>query len=278
MADHAPERPTPTLVQAGEIRLAVAEQGAGAALLLVAGGFMDMDQWEAQVAAFGGDYRVIRFDPRGVGQSDKPAGGYTVDQLTADTAALIEALGVGPCVVFGTSLGGVVALELALTRPELVRGLIVAATPAGAKGEPTPPETQMAMFRGAALPMEQAAAALQDLLFASGYHDDHPELLEAAIAKRRDYPAPPLALMGPLQSVLAYDPLDRLGELSCPTLILHGEDDLIVPVGNATILGEHIAGARVVTVPHAGHALVIEAAEAVNEAVGEFLAALQPAS
>ncbi len=262
------------LVEAGEIELACEEAGDGDAVILIAGGFMDMDQWAHQFDALAATHRVIRFDQRGVGKSSMPVAGYSIDQFALDTATLIEKLDAAPAVLFGSSLGGLVAIEIALNRPELVRGLILAATPAGIKGEPIPSETQMTMLRGVALPLEQAAAALQDVLFGSDYHDEHPELLESVIEKRRDYPSPPLALMGPLQSALIYDPLEKLAALECPALILLGEDDRIVPVGNAAILGDAIPNSTVVTVPDAGHALVIEAAEPVNAAVADFLATL----
>ncbi len=267
------------LAEAGEVTLAYEETGpagspSGDALILIAGGFMDMDQWHLQTGALSANRRVIAFDQRGNGQSSMPPGGYTVQQFAADTIALIETLNAAPCILFGNSIGGLVALEIAMTKPELLHGLICAACPVGLKGEPMPPETQMTMLRGAALPMDQATAALMDILFETDYPDAHPELLDAAVEKRRTYPSPPLSLMGPLQSALAYDALDQLKELSLPTLILHGDKDRIVPVGNAGILGDTIPTATVTTVPGVGHALVVEAADPVNEAVTAFLAAL----
>jgi 3-oxoadipate enol-lactonase len=266
------------IAEAGEVSLAYEETGpdapTGEALILIAGGFMDMDQWQLQAHALSSDRRVIRFDQRGNGQSAMPTGGYDIQQFAADTIALIETLNAAPCALFGNSIGGLVALEVAVTKPELVRGLILAATPVGLKGEPMPPETQMTMLRGAALPMEQATAALMDILFETDYPDEHPELLDAAVDKRRAYPAPPLSLMGPLQSALGYDGLEQLKAITLPTLILHGDEDRIVPVGNATLLGDTIPNATVTTIPGVGHALVVEAADAVNEAATVFLATL----
>lgn len=262
------------LVEANEVTLAVEQTGEGDPLLLVAGGFLDMDQWLYQFDALADGRRVIRFDQRGAGQSSMTVGGYSIQQFALDTIALIEQLAATPCVLFGSSVGGLVGIEVAITRPELLSGLIIASTPAGVKGEPTPPETQMAMLRGAALPMEQAAAALQDILFATDFHDEHPDMLDEAVEKRREYPAPPLALMGPLQSTLIYDPLEALAGFDKPVLILQGESDRIVPPGNAAILEAALPNAKTVTFPDMGHALVIEANEAVNAAVNEFLSEL----
>ena len=282
-------------VRAGAIRLSYEEMRSDAAggvsmeaggepgrpLVLVAGGMMDMDQWEEQ-RALGGARRLIRFDQRGTGESDGPAAGYTIEEMAADTLALGEALGATPCVLFGNSLGGLVALEAALQAFEApgapygaqVRGLILAATSAGVSGTPTPAAAQTAMFQAASLPLEEAARALQPLLFETDLPRRQPRLLERAVAKRRAHTAPLIATMGPLQSAAAYDPLPRLGGLTCPTLILHGEADRLVPVENARLLGDRIAGARVVTVAGAGQALVLEAAARVNAEVAAFLVGL----
>ncbi len=248
------------LVRAGEVELSVEQRGDGEAVVLVAGGFMDMDQWEAQMEALGGPYRVIRFDHRGVGESEKPTEGYSIEQLAADTAALIGALDAGPCVLWGNSLGGLVALEVALRFPEAVRALVLSASSAGAKGAPTPQATQNAMFAGAALPVEQVAEALMHVLFATSYPSEHP--------------GPMIASMGPLQSAMKYEPLGRLGDLAAPALILHGEEDRLIPVENARMLGEAITNAEVVIVERAGHAVVVEAADAVNAAVEGFISGL----
>ena len=258
-------------IAAGAVRLAYEERGAGEAVLLVSGGAMDMDQWEAQMSDLSGERRVIRFDQRGVGASEGPTEGYTIEQLARDTLALARALEAVPCVLFGNSLGGSVALEAALQAPESVRALVLAATSAGPAGPPMPAATQTAMFRGASLPVAEAAAVLEGVIFASDYPSRHPRSLQRAIAKRQANTAPLIATLGPLQSAAAYNPLSRLGALSMPVLILHGEADEMVPVGNAAMLGERIAGSRVVTVPGAGHGLVLEAAAVVNAAVLEFL-------
>ena len=259
-------------VAAGTVRLAYEERGSGDAVALVSGGVMDMDQWGEQLAALSAGRRVIRFDQRGVGESDGPPQGYTIEQMATDTLALVRALTATPAVLFGNSIGGSIALAAALQAPREVRALILAATSAGPAGPPMPAETQTAMFRGSALPLEEAAAVLQEVVFATDFASLHPEGLQRAIAKREASTAPLIATLGPLQSATAYNPLPRLGELSMPVLILHGERDRMVPGENATLLAERSGTARVVTVPEAGHGRVMESAEAVNEAVSGFLA------
>ncbi len=263
-----------TQVTAGDINLSCAERGAGDPVVLVAGGYLEMEQWEPLVELLSVDHRVIWFDQRGVGASEKATTGYTIEQLAADTANLIEALEAWPCALFGSSLGGLVAIEVALRHGSQVRALILAATAAGARGAPTPRETQAAMFRGAAHALEEVVAALMEVLFASDYCGRHPEMAERAVAKRREQPGPAIATLGPLQSALRYDPLERLAGLETPTLVLHGSEDRLVPVGNARILSEAMPQATRIVVPGAGHAVVTEAAERVHEAVRAFLSSV----
>jgi len=272
MSDSPP--PTASTVADGALRLACEERGRGDALVLVAGGAMDMDQWAAQIDAFAPAHRVIRFDQRGVGHSDGPPTGYTIQQMATDTLALITTLNAAPCVLFGTSLGGSVALEAALQSPTSLRGLVLAATSAGPTGPQMAPDTQTAMFRASALPLQEAAEAAQDFVFASDYPRRHPDVLQRAIAKRESNTGPLIATLGPLQSLAAYHPLPRLATLTVPTLILHGAEDRMVPSGNADLLAQHIPHATLTLVPNAGHGLVMESADTVNAAVRDFIDSL----
>ena len=110
----------------------------------------------------------------GIGESDAPTEGYTVDQFSEDAVNLIRALDAGPAVLVGNSLGGTVAMGAAFLAPELVRGIVTCSTSAGPSGPPTPPETMQYMMRGASLPVPQAAAAMMDILFATDFIDEHP--------------------------------------------------------------------------------------------------------
>ena len=252
-----------------DLSLEVVEQGDGPLVLLIAGGFMDMDQWAPVADSLPDTFRVVRYDQRGIGESDQPTEGYTVDQFAEDAINLIRTLGAGPAVLVGNSLGGTVAMAVAFAAPELVRGLVVCAASAGPSGPPTPPETMQYMMRGAQLPVPQAAAAMMDILFATDFIDEHPQMLDAAVEKRSKG-APMIATLGPLQSALIFDPIGRLKSLDAPTLIMHGEEDVLVLPEHAQLLVE-AANAEVQVVANAGHALIVEQSDAVAEAIAHFL-------
>jgi len=253
-----------------DLTLDTAEQGDGPLVLMIAGGFMDMDQWALVADALPDSYRVVRYDQRGIGQSDQPTEGYTVDQFAEDAINLIRTLDAGPAVLVGNSLGGTVAMAVAFAAPELVRGLVICSASAGPAGPPTPPETMQYMMRSASLPVPQAAAAMMDILFATDFIDEHPEMLDAAVEKRSQG-SPMIATLGPLQSALAFDPLERLKSMDLPTLILHGEDDVLVLSDHAQMLADAAPGAEVQLVADSGHALVVEQSAAVAEAISAFL-------
>ncbi len=251
------------------LSLDVAEQGDGPLVILIAGGLMDMAQWVPVADALSGSYRVVRYDQRGIGKSDQPTEGYTVEQFAEDAANLIRALDAGPAVLVGNSLGGTVAMATAFAEPGLVRGLVTCATSAGPTGPPTPSESMQHMMRGAQLPVAQAAAAMMHILFATDFIDEHPDMLDEAVEKRSQG-APMIATLGPLQSALTFDPTERLKSLDVPMLVLHGADDLLVLPEHAQLLAES-AGAEAILTPNAGHALVVEQSEAVVDALTTFL-------
>ena len=255
------------------LSLDVADQGDGPLLILIAGGMMDMDQWAQVADALSDSHRVVRYDQRGIGESDQPTEGYTVDQFAEDAVNLIRALDSGPAVLIGNSLGGTVAMGAAFLAPELVRGIVTCSTSAGPTGPPTPPETMQYMMRGAQLPVPQAAAAMMDILFATDFIDEHPDMLDDAVEKRSKG-APMIATLGPLQSALIFDPIERLKTLGIPMLVLHGEEDVLVLPDHAQLLAD-AAGADSRLIASAGHALVVEQSDAVVEALSSFLADLE---
>ena len=263
-----------TLIQAGDIRLAIETRGSGDPILLVSGGVLDMDQWDAQMEALSDIYRVIRFDQRGVGASDKADDGYTLAQFTQDTLALMETLDLAPCVLFGSSLGALVALEVAARQPQRVRTLVLSATPGGREDTPIPGETQAQMLAGASLPLELAIAALLSVLFSGDYPQTHPGMVTRAVEKRRLHVPQTLAALGPIQSPAQYDAQARAETVHTPTLLIHGEEDLLSPLANARSLAAHLESAQLVTLADAGHAVVVEAAEAVTAAVQKFPSSL----
>ena len=252
--------------------------GQGRPLLLIAGLGYGLWMWHKMVPHLAQQCQVIAFDNRGAGQTDKPAGPYNVAMLAADSAGLLDALGIGPVAIMGHSMGGFVAQELALTRPDLMDRLILSATNFGGPNHiPVTPEAMAAIMDRDGDPIDVVRRGIA-VACAPGFLAAHPDTVQELIDYRFTNPVPPAAYqaqtavgLGLLTAEAAFEArLDTIGE---PTLILFGEHDRVVPVGNAHLLVARIRRTTVKLLPGAGHMFPIETPASAAEAVTTFLAA-----
>jgi pimeloyl-ACP methyl ester carboxylesterase len=159
---------------------------------------------------------VLAFDNRGSGRTDKPDAPYTIPMMASDTAGLMNAVGMSDATVLGISMGGRVALDLALNHPDRVARLILVSTRASARAQGSTTRFDL-------------LGTLSGVLF------------------RGKYPQPRSAFGRQQQASRAYDCMDRLGEIHVPTTILHGRKDRIVPIQEAESMHGAIAGSRMET-------------------------------
>ncbi len=266
----------PTL-QSNGITLAYEVAGAGEPLLLISGVGYGGWFWHKIVPGLAARYRVITFDNRGAGGSDKPAGPYTVPMLAADAAGLLDALDVKSAHVLGHSLGGFIAQELALTRPALVRKLILASTNhGGLKVIPITPEAMKVLTDRSGDPLDLIRRGMA-IAAAPGFAERSPEVVQELIQYRLTNPVPPAqytaqVMAGAGMSALSDTQVaERLAALRMPTLILFGEADNVVPPGNAPLMAEKLPDARITLLPNTGHIFAIEDPAATVRALVEFL-------
>jgi 3-oxoadipate enol-lactonase len=214
-------------------------------------------------------YRTIAPDNRGVGQSEIPAGPYPIALMASDALAVLDAAGRERAHVFGISMGGMIAQELALQNPKRVRSLILGCTACGGPNavRARPEVNQMLMAR-AKMTREQAAEAAIPFI----YDPETPrEKIDEDLAVRRPWFAHPDAYSAQLQGILAWEAYSRLQAIAAPTLVIHGEADQLVPPGNGELIAQRIPGAKLVLIPHAGHIFTTDQPEASHEAILEFL-------
>ena len=249
--------------------------GQGFPLVLIRGLGSNMEHWYEQVPAFSREHQVITFNNRGIGRSSAPDLPWSIKQMAGDAAALIKAAAGGRAHVLGISMGGMIAQELALAWPQRVASLVLTATHCGGAHKVMPTAETMELF---AKLVEGSTLAEQmegrKALFSLETLDHHPEVLERYTQVAAAYAAPPEVMHGQWQAIQEFDTYDRLPMISAPTMVLAGADDRLVPRGNAEILARRIPGAKLAVIPQAGHQLVIEAPQATNAAVLEFLASL----
>ncbi len=266
-------------VEVNGIRLAYDVHGEGNAetVLLVCGTGQPAFSWSfTQVPALtAAGYRVVTFDNRGMAPSEVPPPPYCVDDMVSDAAGLIEALGIGPCLVAGTSLGAFITQELALARPDLVRGAAMLGT-VGRQDVFLRAVTALSLELLETDVLSKRLDVIMTAVMAFSprrlHEDDFMQLyLDALLA------SPAWEKDGALGQYAAdrdYD--NRLGALSgitVPSLVVGFELDMVT----ATNLGREVAeaiGCRYVEIPGSGHAGIADAADEVNTILLEFFASL----
>jgi 3-oxoadipate enol-lactonase len=238
-------------------------------LLLIAGIPAIASDWEplAQRLSETGR-RVIAYDNRGSGDSSVTPGPYTTAQMAADALALLDHLGIDEADVFGISMGGMIAQELAIASPGRVRRLVLGCTHAGvAHSVPMPREAGRAF----ALQTDDWALRMRTLAQFAFARDADPAMLEAFIAKKSGDVQDPAGYQAQIGAVLAHDSADRLAGIEPPTLVLTGDDDSVIPGESSSLLAERIPGATLTVIPGSGHLFFLERPGETLEVLADFL-------
>jgi 3-oxoadipate enol-lactonase len=260
-------------VRVRDIQMFYQDVGEGDPVLLIMGFGGDHLAWAMQMADFAARHRVIAFDNRGVGQSDAPDAPYTTRMMADDALGLMDALGVDSAHVLGVSMGGMIAQELVLARPDRVRSLHLACT----FGRPDP---YMLALNSAwremriGLGRESTLRTLGLWLFSPTTYAERPELIEVLLQNSlaNPYPQSLIGFLRQGEAVAAHDALERLAAIHCPTLVSVAEDDILVPPRFAREIVARIPGAELRTIPAAGHGYFLERPDLFNELSLEFIA------
>jgi pimeloyl-ACP methyl ester carboxylesterase len=252
--------------------------GSGQPLLLITGVGYGAWFWRKVAPELANRFRVITFDNRGAGVSDKPDGPYTVPMMAADTAGLLDALQIKGACVMGHSLGGFIAQELAVTRPDLVNKLILASTHHGGMNViPITPEALKVLTDRSGDPAELVKRGIS-LAAAPGFAEAHPDAAKELLDYRLTNPVPPAQYTAQVMAGAGMAALtnkqvaERLAAIRVPVLILFGEHDRVVPPGNAELMASKLANATIKILPGAGHIFPIEDPEATVRVMIEWMA------
>ncbi len=241
--------------------------GEGPPLILIGGLGFGRWGWFKQVPAFSRHFQTITFDARGERGLENG-----VADLAADVVALLDHLGVGKAHVLGTSLGGFVAQELALVRPDLVDRLILVCTSYGGRGpESMSPRALADMMGWGSFSAEDAVRRGLQTATSDRNRTDHPEEFEQIVHWRLADSSSTAAHSEQARAGARFDLSHDVGRITSPTLVIHGAEDRYVPAANAAALAESIPGARLRVLDHAGHFVFIERFAEVNREVVSFL-------
>ena len=243
-------------------------EGTGPPLVLIMGLGVDRSGWRYQVPAFRNSYRVVTFDNRGVGLSDKPPGPYSPALMAEDTIGLMGLLEIEKAHIMGISMGGLIAQEIAINYPGRVFKLVLGSTWACQDNETngiTPD-----MLAATDLPPRQGFKRLLD----ASVNKFFIRFVLVPLLKlrvRRVKESEFAGIKAQVEGIKKFDSRDRLPSIKAPTLVLTGSKDRVVKPGSSVTLSQKIPGARVVMIKNGSHAVSMEKTKEFNREVLEFL-------
>ncbi|MDQ6746668.1 MAG: alpha/beta hydrolase [Candidatus Dormibacteraeota bacterium] len=238
-------------------------------LVLIMGMGWDMSGWNLLMPHLD-QYRVLRLDNRGTGRSDKPDSPYSIRQMAGDVVRCMNAAGMDSAHVYGASLGSMIAQELALTYPARVRSLILGCPSPGVIGVPASARWLRMLLGRQTITPEQSFMRAARLLYGVSL-TDRPEAIEEVMHRRMAVKVGPTGLRRQFEAVLKWSSLRRLRRIAVPTLVIHGDHDRLIPVGNGRIIARLVPGARLHIFEGAGHVYGTDHPEEHLEVVLDFL-------
>lgn len=266
------------LAQVNDIKLRYEVRGDGPPLMMINGFASAQNTFFLLARAFARHYRVVTFDNRGVGSSDKPAGPYSMGMLARDTVALMDVLGIDgrssstAAHLLGGSMGGMVAQHIAIDYPQRVDKLVLFSTSADGQwlfdlADTTIPNWNRSWS-------DLGPTDLRKLIGAIAWRScNQPfnRLVFAALARLQARLGPLTGLAGQIGAMMTHDVLDRLHLVQAPTLVLTGSQDRLIAPQSSEVLASRIAGARLVIMDGGSHVVAGEMAGQFKKQVLGFL-------
>jgi 3-oxoadipate enol-lactonase len=264
-----------TTANVGDVNIYYESQGDGEPILLIMGFGQYSGHGATMIPTLSREYRVISFDNRGTGRSDKPDIPYTMKMMADDARGVLDAVDVDSAHVFGVSMGGMIAQEFVINYPDKVRSLILSCTQCGGINAVLPTPEALAFLTNpemAKLPVEEQARETVPWVWTKEFIDKNPEAVELFVSITSKYPTPPHGFARQAEAIMFHDTYGRLPQIVAPTLVIVGDADRIIPAENSKILASRIPNAELVVLENAGHGFFfVEAAAEYDRAILDFL-------
>lgn len=258
-------------VKANGIELYYEVHGQGEPLVMIMGLRRNAEWWYAQIPTLSKHFKVVVFDNRGAGRSDKPEMDYSIRLFSDDTAGLMDALNIRRAHVVGISMGGYIAQELAINYPDKTKNLILGCTSCGGERAVLMSPDDMKEFADIeGLTPEEILRKNMRIYFSDECIENDPERIEEFVNISLRHPQPPEFFERQFAACLKHDTVDRLDRISAPTMIMAGDDDPLVPSENSKILKDLMPEAELYYFPGLRHCFFIEDADLFNQKVINF--------
>lgn len=248
-------------------------KGQGEVVLLLHGLGSSSRDWELQIPALAERFTVVAIDLCGHGRSDKPPGPYRMAQFAADAAQVLRALALGPAHVVGISMGGMVAFQLAVDAPSLVRSLVIVnsgpAMVARTLREKIALGQRRVLLR--LLGVRRLAKKIAAMNFPRPDQEALRQRLVESIGQNDE-----AAYRASMQAILGWSVAERIGTIHCPVLVVSGDQDY-TPVAAKEAYAAQMKRARVAVIANSRHCTPMDQPEAFNRLVLEFLLTVSPA-
>ncbi|MBN1234898.1 MAG: alpha/beta hydrolase [Methanotrichaceae archaeon] len=272
-ADKTQESNSADRVTVGDIKMYCEVHGQGEPLLMIMGlGGHCLDWGEIVPQRLAERYQVILFDNRGAGRSDQPLGPCSIEQMANDTVGLMDALGIDRAHILGGSMGGMIALQMALDCPERINRLVLGATSAGGRSRVFPlPEIEKYFYPRLDLSAHDYLLWTSSVCYPQEFIDAHPDIVEQKIQANLAFPCTLAAYEAQLEAFKTFDVDGHLHAIHVPTMVIIGDRDVLIPPPNSLLMAERIPGAKIRQIEGAGHIFWISHPEETVKIVREFL-------
>lgn len=248
------------------------ESGDGSPVLLVMGRGFGSAMWHRAVRVLSESHRVLTFDNRGIGRSGDVRAPFSIGDLAADAVSVLDAAGVDRAHVYGVSMGGLVAQELALVHPDRVRSVVLGCTGAPDGTEVVARANALVRLLPASVLIRLFPRTVAATLYGEGAPRDAVRQDLTILASTR---SPRRVVELQSAAIAQYESASRIGSLRVPTLVVHGTADQIVPYERGLRLAELVPGARLHLLDGAGHNYLTDQADEANRVVSDFLRACE---
>ena len=261
---------------ASAARLHVEREGSGEPLLWITGFAISSEIFSPVISTYAAGYDCIRYDNRGAGRSPAPWRVTSIPELAGDAVRLLDALGLASAHVYGLSMGGMVAQEMAIRFPDRVRALVLGGTTHGGPRAVLPSPRVAAALTSRSAPAAVRAELVGRALFSESFRLREPQLARTYLGLLAQHRTSARGLVSHLTASAYHDTRARLGRISAPTLVLHGGEDALTPVGNARQLARAIPDASLVVLPGVGHGYLLERPDEAHRAFDSWLGSRSP--